>query len=238
MLEYHLVDNPLSPATDDTMAQVVGVRSYSEEEIAALMVMRGLRLTKGDIMAALEIYRSVIIDLVAEGAAVNTPLFHISHSIAGVFNGMADLYDPMRHSVKVNINASIALKAVAKGIKPRKVQVADPVPSIVEVKDMLSGSVNDRLTAGGVVQLLGTRLKFIESEITNGVFLLPEQGGAEHHLLHVVENKPSRVLTMLPADLPQGQYMLEVRTTFMQGRTDDQLSHIRIGRFNKTLTLL
>jgi len=45
MLEYHLVENLLTTAADDYMAQVVNIRSYTNEEIADLMLKRGSLLT-------------------------------------------------------------------------------------------------------------------------------------------------------------------------------------------------
>jgi hypothetical protein len=232
MLDYSLVENLLTPAPDDAMAQSVNVRSYSEDEIADLMLKRGTLLTKADILAVLEVYREVVADLVADGSAINTSLMHIAPRIVGVFNGLGDSFDPARHAVKVNLNQGAALRSAAGRIKTRKVQVADPIPYIVEVKDMLSGSTNDHLTAGGVVQLRGSRLKFVENDLTNGIFLLPAAGGAEIRLV-MVENKPARLIAMLPVALA-GEYHLEVRTTFSHGNKPSQT--LKTGRFQKTLT--
>ncbi|GHT74274.1 hypothetical protein FACS189456_5540 [Bacteroidia bacterium] len=235
MLDYSLVENLLTAAPDDAMAQVVNVRSYSEDEIADLMLKRGTLLTKADILAVLEVYREVIGDIVADGSAVNTPLMHIAPSIAGVFNGLGDSFDPARHTIRVNLNKGAALRLAAGRIKTKKVQVADPIPYIVEVKDVLSGSVNDHLTAGGVVEMRGSRLKFVENDDTNGIFLLPATDGAEIRLSAVAENKPARLIAMLPADLAAGDYHLEVRTNFV-GST--KISHnLKVGRFHKALTV-
>jgi hypothetical protein len=217
------------------MAQTVNVRSYSNEEIAELMLKRGSTLTKADILATLEVYRQVIVDLVEDGAAVNTPLFHIVPSISGTFNGTGDSFDPARHHINVNLNAGTALREAAKRIKTRKVDVADPVPHIAEVKDIVSGSTNHLLTSGGVIQLRGGRLKIVETQENNGIFLLPENGN-EVKLTVIAENKPARLMAMLPADLPQGDYTLEVRTTYTAGHLSET-KVLKIGRFNKTLTV-
>ncbi|GHV62076.1 hypothetical protein FACS1894195_3560 [Bacteroidia bacterium] len=199
------------------------------------MLKRGTLLTKADILAVLEVYREVIDDLVADGNAVTTDLMHITPSIAGVFNGMGDNFDPSRHIVKVNLNQGAALRLAAKRIKPKKVQVADPVPYIVEVKDILSGSVNEHLTAGGVIQLRGSRLRFVEEGYVNGIFLIPVADAPEMRLSVVVENKPARLITLLPSNLVAGEYHLEVRTTYT---TSPKPSHtLKVGRFHKTLTV-
>jgi hypothetical protein len=61
---------------------------------------------------------------------------------------------------------------------------------------------------GGIVQLRGSLLKFVETRENNGIFLLPDTG-AEVKLTVVAENKPARIMAMLPVDLPQGDYTLE-----------------------------
>jgi hypothetical protein len=233
MLEYHLVENPMTPAPDDAMAQVVNLRSYTDDQIADLMLKRGTLLTKADILAVLQVYREVIADLVEDGCAINTQLFNVIPSIPGVFNGIGDSFDSSRHKTQANINPGIIIREAARRIKTRKVQVADPVPYILEVKDIVSGSINETLTPGGVIQLRGSRLKFIESSTDNGIFLLSEDHG-EIKLTVIAENKPARLMAMLPASLASGTYMLEVRTTYSSGGTHES-KQLKTGRFIKPL---
>jgi hypothetical protein len=57
---------------DDYNAQVVDIRSYSQEKIIALMLKRETSLTFADTTAVLEVYTEVIADIVADGEAVHT----------------------------------------------------------------------------------------------------------------------------------------------------------------------
>jgi hypothetical protein len=81
----------------------------------------------------------------------------------------------------------------------------------------------------------GSRLKFVDGDTTNGIFLLPVAGGAEVRLAVVVENKPARLIAMLPADLAAGEYHLEVRTKFVHGGKPAQT--LKVGRFHKSLVV-
>jgi hypothetical protein len=234
MLEYHLIENPMTPDPGDAMAQIVNLRSYNEEEIADLMLKRGTLLTKAEILAVFEVNRRVVIDLVEHGAAVNTPLYNIEPSMPGVYKGVSDSFDSSRHKVRVNMNPGLLLREAAKRIKTKKVTIADPTPYIAEVKDVISGSNNDILTPGGVVQLRGGRLRFIDASESNGVYLCHESGN-QIKLTVIVENKPARIIAMLPADMPAGTYSLEVRTTYSHGNPETK--HLKTGRFNKPLTV-
>jgi hypothetical protein len=95
--------------------------------------------------------------------------------------------------------------------------------------------VNEHLTPGGVMQLRGSRLKFVEANALNGVYLLSD-GGKEYKLTVIVENKPGRLIVMLPSDLAPGIYTLEVRTTYSQGNGKES-KQLKVGRFIKPLTV-
>jgi hypothetical protein len=235
MLQYHTVDNLMTPAPNDYMAQTVNVRSYNEPQIVEQMLRRGTSLTKTDLLAVNQLRTEVILDLLADGAAVNTSLCNISPSISGVFEGATDSFDASRHKVNINIYANTATRDAAKRIKVEKVQVADPSPYIVEAKDVVSGTVNETLTPGGILELRGSRLKFAAANPANGLFLIPETGG-EIRMEVIAENKPARLMALLPAQLAAGTYYAEVRTTVSQGNAKES-KQLKTGRFARPLTV-
>ena len=235
MLQYHTVDNAMTPTPGDYMAQTANLRSYGEAEIIEQMLKRGSSITKADLLAANQLRTEVVIDLLADGNGVNTDLCIMSPSISGVFQGAADSFDPSRHRVNINIYPTVVTRATAKKIKVQKVQVADPSPYIVEVKDTVSGSANEMLTPGGILELRGSRLKFIAENPTNGIFLIPESGD-EIRIEVVAENKPARLMALIPANLPAGAWYVEVRTNFSHGNAKES-KQLKTGRFVKPLSV-
>lgn len=233
MLKYSLRENLLTPEPNDCMAQVQDVRSYSQDEVIDLMMRRGTTLTKADVAATLQVYTEVIGELTADGSAVNTPLFNTSFSVSGVFNGMTDSFDKNRHTVSVNMNTGSALRAAVKSVRTEKVEAVATVPYITEAVDVVSGAVNTMLTAGGILRLTGSRLKFDASDAEQGVFLVLEAGGNAVKCTVVAENKPARVMVMIPADIAHGTYYVEVRTKLFGNGTSGKTQ--RIGRFVKPL---
>ena len=107
-------------------------------------------------------------------------------------------------------------------------------PYITEVADIVSGKVNEVLTKGGVVQLTGSRLKFDAKDAAQGIFFVPETGEAVRAAV-IAENKPARLMAIIPADLPAGTYYIEVRTKY--ANATKQLKTLKVGRFAKPLTL-
>jgi hypothetical protein len=234
MLDYSLSNNSLTPNEGDCSAQPENVRSYSQEEILERIGKRGSSITKADLMSGLELYNNEVADIVADGGAVHTPLFNITPSIPGVFNGMADSFDSSRHTVRTNLNPGILLRQAATKIKVRKVQVTDPSPYILEVKDIVSGTTNEILTPGGVVQFRGNRLKFIADRPDNGVFLI-DDNNLETRCELIVENKPARIIVMLPPVLAPGNYKIELRTNYSVGK---EAKTLKKGQFSKILTII
>ena len=235
MLKYSLRENLLTPAPDDYMAQAADVRSYTLDEIIDLMMDKGTTLTRADVAATLQVYGEVCSSLIKDGAALNTPLMNTSMSISGVFDGANDSFDKKRHTVNLNITAGILLRDVLPKIKCEKTEGASTDPYITEVADIVSGKVNEVLTKGGVVQLVGSRLKFDAKDAAQGIFFVPETGEAVRAAV-IAENKPARLMAIIPADLAAGTYYIEVRSKHSGG--GKPLKAIKAGRFAKPLTVV
>ena len=234
MLKYSLRENLLTPAPDDYMAQAADVRSYTLDEIIDLMMEKGSTLTRADVAATLQVYGEVVSAIVKDGSAVNTPLMNTALSISGVFDGANDTFDKKRHSVNLNVQAGILLRDGLPKIKCEKTEAADTNPYITEVTDIVSGTVNTTLTKGGIVQLVGSRLKFDAKDSSQGIFFIPETGAPVRATV-IAENKPARLMAIIPADLEAGTYYIEVRTKILEGNKSGKT--LKVGRFNKTLTV-
>ena len=234
MLKYCLRENLLTPAPDDYMAQAADVRSYTLDEIIDLMMEKGSTLTRADTKAVLQVYGEVVSAIIKDGSAVNTPLMNTSMSISGVFNGANDIFDKKRHTVNLNITAGTFLRDAVTKVKCEKTEGVSTDPYITEVTDVVTGTVNTTLIKGGVVQLVGSRLKFDAKDKAQGIFFVPETGEAVRATV-IAENKPARVMAIIPADLPAGTYYIEVRTKIAEG--GKALKNLKTGRFAKALTV-
>ena len=235
MLKYCLRENLLTPAPDDYMAQVTDVRSYTLDEIIDLMMDKGTTLTRADVAATLQVYGEVCSSLIKDGAALNTPLMNTSMSISGVFDGANDSFDKKRHTVNLNLTAGTLLRDAVTKVKCEKTEGASTDPYITEVTDIVTGTANTTLTKGGVVQLVGSRLKFDAKDAAQGIFFVPETGEAVRAAV-IAENKPARLMAIIPADLAAGTYYIEVRSKHSGG--GKPLKAVKAGRFAKPLTVV
>ena len=233
MLKYCLRENLLTPAPDDYMAQAADVRSYTLDEIIDLMMEKGTTLTRADVAATLQVYGEVVSAIIKDGSAVNTPLMNTSMSISGVFDGANDSFDKKRHTVNLNITAGTLLRDAVTKVKCEKTEGVSTDPYITEVTDIVTGTVNTTLSKGGVVQLVGSRLKFDAKDTAQGIFFVPETGAPVRAAV-IAENKPARLMAIIPADLAAGTYYVEVRTKIIG--SSQKSKTLKMGRFDKPLT--
>ncbi len=233
MLKYSLRENLLTPAPDDYMAQVQDVRSYTLDEIIDAMMEKGSTLTRADVAATLQIYGEVVRAIVKDGSAVNTPLINTALSISGVFDGANDAFDKKRHTVNLNITAGTLLRDAVGKVKCEKTESASTDPYITEVSDIVSGKTNGVLTKGGVVQITGSRLKFDPKDEAQGIFFVPDTGMLVRAAV-IAENKPARLMAIIPVDLAAGTYYIEVRTKIVG--SSQKSKTLKTGRFDKPLT--
>ena len=233
MLKYCLRENLLTPAPDDYMAQAADVRSYTLDEIIDLMMEKGTTLTRADVAATLQVYGEVVSAIIKDGSAVNTPLMNTSMSISGVFDGANDSFDKKRHTVNLNITAGTLLRDAVTKVKCEKTEGVSTDPYITEVTDIVTGTVNTTLTKGGVVQLVGARLKFDAKDTAQGIFFVPETGNPVRASV-IAENKPARLMAIIPADLAAGTYYIEVRTKIIG--SSQKSKTLKTGKFDKPLT--
>ena len=210
MLKYTLIENLLTERPDDYSAQTHSTGSLDKEAVIVRMLNRGTLLTRTDILAVLNGLEETITEALLEGYSVNLPLFNTAFSISGVFESPLDSFDGNRHKLNINLTKGVLLREAEKNVKFEKTNAPAPLPQIQEVKDSLSGKVNETLSAGGVIELRGYNLRIEGDDPTCGLWFVDDTGN-EVKAEIIIENKPSRILAMIPA-LPAGSYQVKVVT--------------------------
>ena len=226
MLKYSLRENLLTPAPDDYMAQMADVRSVFENMRAITASSRKNKCSAYTQYAcALFLLNSLFLPRLFSKRV--TALCKYMRQIQG-----ANKKHPQAYLMYVE-DCFLCSNAVVAHRFPQEEGVSTD-PYITEVKDVVSGKTNDILTKGGVVQLVGARLKFDAKDAAQGIFFVPETGEAVRAAV-IAENKPARLMAIIPADLAAGTYYIEVRTKILEGNKSGKT--LKTGRFNKTLTV-
>ena len=226
MLKYCLRENLLTPAPDDYMAQVQDVRSVFENMRAITASSRKNKCSAYTQYAcALFLLNSLFLPRLFSKRV--TALCKYMRQIQG-----ANKKHPQAYLMYVE-DCFLCSNAVVAHRFPQEEGVSTD-PYITEVTDIVTGTANTTLTKGGVVQLVGARLKFDAKDAAQGIFFVPETGNPVRASV-IAENKPARVMAIIPADLPAGTYYVEVMTKFSGG--GKPLKIVKSGRCAKPLTV-
>jgi hypothetical protein len=230
MLEYSLHENPLTNRPDDYVAQTHVRKIYDKEEFIALMMIRHTMMTHTDVIAVFDNIEETAGYIAGNGDGINLPLFNTGHAISGVFNSIMDSYDPKRHRLHLTINKGTVFRNAEKNVKLTKVNVSSPQPQILEVKDSVTGKVDEVLTAGGAIELFGINIKIAGKNALCGLYFVDEND-KEIQAVTIVQNKPSTLIALIPV-LGPGYYRVKLVTQFAPGR---DLKEPRTTVYEKTL---
>lgn len=232
-MKFRLNRNFLTSRREDHSARPHEVLSHDMKSIISHMSAKGTTLTRTDILAVLNSFFETVEAFVANGEAINTDVFKISYSIGGVFDSATDVFDKNRHAVRVNINAGKMLNDALAKIRMEKVIMPETVPHILRVKDSTSGSINNIITPGRMLEIAGSHIRVEGDNADNGVYLVANDG-TKNKVVSIADNNPSKLVVLLPA-LATGKYSLQIIT--QHNGTKLGLKDPRTGNFSKLLTV-
>ena len=213
---YSTTENLLTERPDDLSAICYPATNYDKDAIVNEMLKRGTLLTKTDILAVLNLYEETVENILSDGNTASTPLVNFGFSISGVFEGAMDSFDPSRHKLNINATKGVRARNAEKRVKLEKTNAVVPMPLIQEAKDCVSGSYNGKLTPGGVIELRGNTLRIDGDKPECGLWFVFEDG-TETRATVIIENKPSRIIAMIPM-LMSGEYNVKIVTQHTGGK--------------------
>jgi hypothetical protein len=206
----------LTERPDDFAAQTHVKKIYNKEQFIDLMLERGTLMTKTDAVAVFNNIEETAAYISKNGDGINMPLFNTSFSISGVFESIMDSYDPRRHQLHVNISKGTVLRNAESEVKLVKVNAPAPQPQILEVKDSVTGKVDEVLTAGGAVEIDGIHIKIAGEKEECGLYFT-DDNGTDTKAVTIIRNKPATVLALIPALAP-GNYHVKIVTQYSGGK--------------------
>ncbi|NJO88206.1 MAG: DUF4469 domain-containing protein [Chloroflexia bacterium] len=208
-LWYYLVDNPMTEDPKDCRAQVTGYEAVTESELFDYITRKGSGITtaevKGNYTEIIEAHEFFL----KQGYGINTEFVKARPTIQGVFKDKNDSFDASRHQIKFRVRLSKRYKEIAANVKTEKVEAIKNVPLLIDFRDISSDTVNETLTPGGVGHLLGSRLKYDETDENQGIYFVATNSTATR-VGKIITMKPSEIIFFIPQELAAGEYTLEV----------------------------
>jgi hypothetical protein len=236
-LDMTLSENPLTEDENDYVARVIADRTVGVHEICQSSEERG----GADISAlamehAVGLFHKEMVYRLCDGFSVNTGCYIASVHVKGVFNSLTEGFDPEKHTVTVEFRQGAELRKELANVKVNILGKADSGFFIAEVIDLRTGSVNDLLTPGRNLRIMGGKLKVEGNDPSCGVYFVNEADGSKVKVdaADIVENVKGHLLIITPL-LAAGTYRLEVTTQY--GGGGKFLKTPRTTTFDRLLTV-
>ncbi|MGV8091890.1 MAG: DNA-binding domain-containing protein [Mangrovibacterium sp.] len=235
-VKAYLYDNPLTDNPEDYSARVISERSLGIGEICDSAVSRGgADISSASMQHGVSLFLKEMAYQLCDGYSVNTGYFTAGPLIKGVFSSPQETFDARKHSLLFQFNQGDTLRDELPSVEVEIMGIADTGLSILQVTDVKTGSVNDRLTPGRTLKIAGYKVKLAGDNEDVGVYFVNRTSGESTRVdpSDMVTNNPSELIVMIP-ELAAGTYQLQVTTQY---NTSTPLKEPRTVLFDKMLTV-
>lgn len=222
---------------EDYVASVVTLHSMTVDDIARAIVAERTEYRVDTIVNIANLIDEKIRQLVCQGNTVVTGSAFYSPSITGVFMGKNGTFDPDVNACTVNVSPSQALRDEVTTVTPSFSGYVKELGGarLSLVRDVTSGKTDGTITPGGIVEVIGTKIKCVNADGTGmgRVLFVNQETQAETEVTLLALNEASRLMFTVPASLTAGSYTLRVETYFSAGST--QLKSVRTIDYERPL---
>lgn len=211
-----LYDLTLTERKDDRFGRVVTMKSLNEDDLIAKAVERRTDLSATTLKASFDILQGIAIEEIANGASVKFGLAYFNLGVSGVFYGDNAKWDSSQHSLQVKATPSSDLReAVVTSVVDVRGMASVGI-AINTITDVTTGDMNGRITPGGGVNIVGSKIKIDGTEPGVGISFI-NQDNNEITMVpktSILVNEPSKISFIVPATLPAGDYKLSISTQY------------------------
>lgn len=211
-----LYDLTITERKDDRFGRVVTTKSLKIGDLIKKAVSHRTDLNASTLQAAYDILKNEAIEEVANGASVEFGLGYFSVGVNGVFIGDNAKWDSAIHSLTVQTTPTAELREAVQSATIDVRGMAEIGTIINSATDVTSGQINSRLTRGGGVNLIGSKIKIVGDNLANGISLINQNTNeiTAVPLTSVLINDPSKISFIVPATLATRDYKLSLSTQF------------------------
>ena len=213
-----LYPNPLTPDNPhDLVGHVSSIGTASLDDLCKSAAGRGgADISAANMQHAVELFLKEMSFQLCNGYSVNLGGYITAHvGIKGVFNGEHDDFDSERHKVAFDFQVGAVLRKMMPFIQVDVPGLADSGLKLLQIEDVATGSINDQLTPGNNLRVLGHKVKIAGDDPEVGIYFVSETARARVKVApnQIATNTGSQLLFIIPA-LPDGTYHLEVTTQY------------------------
>ena len=214
ILKVWLKKLDVTPDPNDFSAVISYMGSINKKGVVDALIADGTEHKRETIDAIVDRYNRKCAEFALNGWTVDTGLVYMRAVVSGVFYGKK--VDPQRNSVYVSATQGLDIRKEAAQTQIDVLGEMPDVMYILQVTNMQTKTPDGTLTRGRNALVEGAYLKVTGTEPAVGVYLVNVETNSEIRLDNdmIVTNDPSKLLLLIPTELPEGVYRLKVATQF------------------------
>lgn len=221
----HVIKSWITPNTvtgenkGDKILTVESAGSVVFKDLIDAMVKANTGLHRQTIEHVVNLHNETVRDFLLAGYAVNTGLFHATVQLTGLVEEGA--WNPETNSMYISL---VQGKVLRDGLVDTTVKVLGEKGNAAFIsggKDAATRATDGTVTPGRNYAISGRNIKVMGTDPTVGVYIV-SSGGTRRKLdaEMIALNNPSDVIVLLPADLEEGNYEIEIVTQYASGGKD------------------
>jgi hypothetical protein len=205
-----------SARKDDRSGRVVSTGSLKVDDLITIAITRRSDINAVTMKASYEILREVALEEVSNAKHVEFGLTYNSLGVEGVFIGDHPTWNRETNRLVFTSTAAADVRQALKNIDVEILGMASSGIFINSLTDVASGDVNTSITPGGGIKLIGSKMKIVGEAENVGIHLTEINTGEITGIpvTSILDNEPSKITFIVPADLPAGDYKLSITTQF------------------------
>ncbi|MCB0194360.1 MAG: DUF4469 domain-containing protein [Anaerolineae bacterium] len=194
---------------------------YTMEDMLDLLDSHSVGVSRAILLAVFEEIHLLLVRMLLDGHKIETPIGTVGLKIKGYFPG-DDARFTKDNSLEITIVPTERLtKAVVSKAKIRKKPSTVPKPDLQIYTNLAQPDSKNILTPGHMARVSGYELKFDAQDPKQGIFLRPIKNGNRSlpagpsvRIEEIGLNTDRQLIFQVPADLPVGMYVLEIKSLF------------------------
>lgn len=215
--ETYLRPNTLTADNDrDCIAEVHSKNpTRQNSDIADRIVKERSEFRRETILNILSERDKIVKDYICEGDSFRDGIVQISPRITGIWETESSPFDPAIHRRTLDMVMTNDIRATLDNVSVKVLGKKEASSKIASVKNSLTGKEDGTIPLGDDVVIEGDKIKIQdESDTTQGVFFVDSEGSEHRVARKLTENKPSRLIARVPADIAEGEISLIIRMRY------------------------
>lgn len=214
LINGQLADNVITTDNKEDMILIpVSIGTADEARILAEMKAEDSGLREETILHVHELEKRVVKRLLMSGYNVNAGLYYASTSFRGVIENTQ--WNPEKNTITVNFQMGADLREAIRKTQVNILGEKGAAMYIGGVTDVATRATDASATAGRAFSITGGKIKVAGTDPSVGITLTAASGTVTKITQDLmVDNDPSKLTFIIPAELADGTYTLKVTTQF------------------------